>query len=336
MTGLAIIGLACVLGAGILQGVFLLPLEFAKQWRWEHSWLGFSTFGMLIFNWLIAWIILPHPFAIYRAVPTRDLLELALFGLGWGGGAVLFGLGMERLGLSLGYPIIMGLIASLGAFVPLLVLHPHMLLSAPGVVISAGTAAVVAGIVLCSRAGARKESVLGAHRGSLTSGVTIAVAAGVLSSLPNVGMTVGQGVIASARAHGTSPHLAADAVWVIFFTVGFLVNAAYCVGLILHRRTANLLWSSGSTRDLALAALMGLLWICSFYSYGIGAARMGAFGPVIAWPLFIACAIGVGNLIGFWRGEWRNAPRSATALLGRGMIVLISAVALITVSGFLG
>jgi L-rhamnose-H+ transport protein len=333
--GYAIVGLVCVLGSGILQGVFLLPMGFAKQWRWEHSWLVFSTFGMLIFNWLIAWIILPHPFAVYRAVPTRDLVELAVFGLGWGGGAVLFGIGMERLGLSLGYPIIMGLIAALGAFVPLLVLHPHTLLSVPGAVISAGTAAAVAGIVLCSRAAARKDSVLGAHRKGLTAGLTIAVAAGVLSSLPNVGMTFGQGVIASAQANGTSPQLAANAVWAIFFTMGFLVNAVCCVGLILHRRTAHLLWSSGSIRDLALAALMGLLWISSFYSYGIGAARMGPLGPVIAWPLFIACAIGVGNLIGFWRGEWRHAPRSATALLGRGMIVLFSAVALISVSGFL-
>jgi L-rhamnose-H+ transport protein len=315
--------------------MFLLPMGFAKRWRWEHSWLAFSTFGMLIFNWLFARIVLPYPFAVYRAVPTRDLVELALFGLGWGGGAVLFGLGMERLGLSLGYPIIMGLIASFGAFVPLVVLHPEMLASAPGVLISTGMVSAIAGIALCSRAGSRKESVPGAHPKGLSSGLTIAVAAGVLSSLPNIGMTFGQSVIASAQANGASPQLAPNAVWALFFTMGFLVNVVYCVGLILHRGTANLLWCSGSARDLALAALMGLLWISSFYSYGFGAARMGPFGPVIAWPIFIACAIGVGNLIGFWRGEWRNAPRSAVVLLGRGMIVLLLAVVLIAVSGFL-
>ena len=58
----------------------------------------------------------------------HDLAVLALFGMGWGLGAVLFGLGMDRLGMALGYPIIMGLIAGLGALIPLLVFSrqiPH-------------------------------------------------------------------------------------------------------------------------------------------------------------------------------------------------------------------
>ena len=40
---------------------------------------------------------------------------------------VLFGLGMARLGMALGYPIIMGLISSLGALIPLLVFFPQAL-----------------------------------------------------------------------------------------------------------------------------------------------------------------------------------------------------------------
>jgi L-rhamnose-H+ transport protein len=199
--------------------------------------------------------------------------------------------------------------------------------------IAGGTAVVVAGIVLCSRAGARKEAAAGTRHKRVGRGVAIAVGAGVLSSLPNVGMTFGHSVIVTARAYGASAHMAANAVWALFFTMGFTVNAAYCLYLIRRRGTSQLLVGSGAITDLALSALMGLLWIASFYAYGLGAARMSTLGPVIGWPLFIACAIGVGNLVGFWRGEWKDAPPAARALLGRGLITLFSAVALIAASG---
>src|ERR1700730_604838 len=112
-------GICYVLAAGILQGVFLLPMDYVRAWRWERSWLAFSFFGMLAFNWLFAFTALPRILDVYHELPAADVAQLALFGLGWGLGAVLFGLGMARLGLSLGYPIIMGLIAALGALVPL-------------------------------------------------------------------------------------------------------------------------------------------------------------------------------------------------------------------------
>src|SRR5262245_47781288 len=117
-------GFAYILAAGILQGVFLLPMDYVREWRWERSWLAFSFFGMLAFNWLFAFATLPRILDVYQGIPAADISRLALFGLGWGLGAVLFGLGMARLGLSLGYPIIMGLIAALGALVPLLVFFP--------------------------------------------------------------------------------------------------------------------------------------------------------------------------------------------------------------------
>jgi len=40
------------------------------------------------------------------------------FGFGWGIGSVLFGLGLNRLGLAVGYGIIIGLIAPIGTFLP--------------------------------------------------------------------------------------------------------------------------------------------------------------------------------------------------------------------------
>ena len=115
-----LIGFLLVLLGALLQGTFVLPMTFVKQWSWEHTWVLFSLPGMLVFNWIITLLLYSQLFSRYMPRRlTRDLAILALFGLGWGVGAVLFGLGMERLGMALGYPIIMGLIASLGALIPL-------------------------------------------------------------------------------------------------------------------------------------------------------------------------------------------------------------------------
>jgi L-rhamnose-H+ transport protein len=330
---MSIAGLLLVLIAGIFQGVFLLPMDRTRGWKWEQNWLAFSFFGMILFNWLFTAITIPQILDIYRAAPMGDLVRLVLFGLGWGLGAVLFGLGMARLGLALGYPIIMGLIAALGALVPLLVFFPETLASLKGALILGGMLVVVLGILLCSRAGASKNGTSAAAQTGLTAGLAIAVAAGILSSLPNIGMAFATRVIGIAGAQGVAPGLAGNVVWALFFTAGFVVNAAYCFFRMARDGSTGLLISAGTLRNLALTALMGLFWIGSFYAYGMGAARLGPLGPVIGWPLFIASSILVGNLVGLWRGEWRGATHTARRRLTQGLVVLLAAVGLIAASG---
>src|SRR6266481_9066972 len=172
-------GFLLVLLAGLLQGTFVLPMTLVRRWSWEHTWATFSLFGMFLFNWLITLYLVPGIFAVYGASPSHDLVVLALFGMGWGIGAVLFGLGMDRLGMALGYPIIMGLIASLGALIPLLVFFPQTLLTLKGLVLLAGTALVIFGIGLCSVGGSRRapseDKSIATHSSPFKVGLAIAI-----------------------------------------------------------------------------------------------------------------------------------------------------------------
>jgi L-rhamnose-H+ transport protein len=319
-----------VLLAAALQGTFVLPMTMVKQWSWEHTWATFSLLGMLVFNWIITLLLVPNIFAVYAATPARDIAVLALFGLGWGVGAVLFGLGMDRLGMALGYPIIMGLIASLGALIPLLVFFPQTLFTTKGLVLLAGTALVILGIWLCAVAGSRrtvsadKSSV--ADSNAFKVGLAIAILAGILSCLPNVGMAFGGNVISAAEASGVSQASSGNTVWALLFTLGFVANAAYCLYLMVTRKTLGQYWNRETPRNLGLSALMAVMWIGSFYLYGAGAAKLGRWGVVVGWPLFISLSIIVGNLWGLWRGEWQGAPAAARRLLNQGLLVLIVAV----------
>ncbi len=324
-----IAGLVLVLLAGILQGSFILPMTLTRHWKWEHNWALFSLLGMLGFNWLIAWQVLPDLGAAYRNTPAADLAMLLLFGALWGAGAILFGIGMDRLGMALGYPIIMGLILSLGALIPLLILNPAGILSLTGLLLLIGTAVTIAGLVACARAAGMRQTAPEAKQQSPTgghaAGLIIAVFAGALSCLPNVGMNYAGNLKAAALNLGAAESMAGNAAWALLFTAGFVVNAAYCLLLMFrHRNFATL--GLEPARNLGLIAGMGLMWIGSFYLYGMGAARMGRWGGILGWPLFISLAILVGNLWGLRRGEWTGAPAAARRRLNYGLLLLLVAV----------
>jgi L-rhamnose-H+ transport protein len=329
-------GFLLVLLAGLLQGSFVLPMTLVKRWSWELTWATFSLLGMLVFNWIITLLFVPNIFAVYAASPGRDLAILALFGLGWGVGAVLFGLGMDRLGMALGYPIIMGLIASLGALIPLLVFFPQTLLTARGAVLLAGTALVIFGIGLCSIGGSRRAPSEGkstaARSNAFKIGLAIAILAGILSCLPNVGVAFGGGAVSAAESLGVSRTASGNTVWALLFTFGFVANVTYCLYLMITRKTLAQYWNQEAPRDLGLSALMALMWIGSFYLYGAGAAKLGRWGLVVGWPLFISLSIIVGNLWGLWRDEWRGAPPAARRLLNQGLLILIVAVITVALS----
>jgi len=332
-------GFLFVLIGGVLQGSFILPMTLTKKWSWEHTWGIFSLLGMLTFNWMIGLLVIPNIISVYRTVPPQQIIILIVFGAAWGIGAILFGIGMDRLGMALGYAIIMGLTSTFGALIPLVIFFPGTLCTRKGLTLLIGTVIAIGGIVLCSMAGARKRPLLGspvhAESGDFAVGLLIAILAGIFCCLPNVGMAFGTNVILAAQAQGASKTFSSSSVWVLFFTVGFIVNFGYCFFLMVRRKKVKEYFGPNAARNLGLSALMAIMWIGSFYLYGMGTAKLGRWGVVVGWPLFISSAILVGNLWGIWRGEWKDASPSAGLMLKEGLLVLLIAVITIGISNSL-
>ena len=280
------LGLGVVLFAGILQGTFILPMSHTREWKWEHNWFAFSLLGMLVLNAVIGFATIPVLLSIYAATPHSTLLTLSALGLGWGAGAILFGLGMERLGMSLGYPIIMGLIAVLGGLIPFTLFHPDDLFSRRGCIYLLGTILAISGIIACSKAAARRDrerssSATSAPSG-LLSGLLIAVSAGILSSLPNLGISMSAKLTNAGASLGTPPARAGNAVWVLFFGMGFIANGAYCLWQLQRRAQVANLFRRATLRNVSLIFAMAAMWIGSFYIYGIGTSLLGASGAIFA------------------------------------------------------
>jgi L-rhamnose-H+ transport protein len=327
------LGLAVVLFAGILQGTFILPMNHTRDWKWEHNWFVFSLLGMFVLNAIIGFATIPALFSIYAGTPQSTLLILSALGLGWGIGAILFGLGMERLGMSLGYPIIMGLIAVLGGLIPFALFHPHDLLTRRGCIYLLGTILAIIGIIVCSSAAARRdrESSTSAATAptNLLPGLLIAISAGILSSLPNLGISLSATLTKAGATLGVPTARAGNAVWVLFFSMGFLANGAYCLWQMQRKAQLATLLSRATPRNVALIFAMGAMWIGSFYIYGLGTSLLGSTGAILAWPLFICTSILIGNFWGLRAGEWTSSTPAARNTLRAGMAILLLSVIVI-------
>lgn len=327
------LGLAVVLFAGILQGSFILPMNHTRDWKWEHNWFVFSLLGMFVLNAIVGFATIPALLSIYIATPQSTLLLLSALGLGWGAGAILFGLGMDRLGMSLGYPIIMGLIAVLGGLIPFLLFHPQDLPTRRGGIYLLGTILAIAGILLCSKAATRRDRERSSSANSaptnLLSGLLIAISAGILSSLPNLGISVSATLTNAGASFGIPPARAANAVWVLFFSMGFVVNGAYCLWQMQRKAQLPNLFHHATPRNVALIFAMAAMWIGSFYIYGLGTSLLGSTGAILAWPLFICTSILIGNFWGLRAGEWTSSTPAARHTLRAGMAILLLSVIVI-------
>jgi L-rhamnose-H+ transport protein len=329
-----IVAIFLVVIAAIFLGVFLLPVSQARGWAWEHTWVSFSVLAMIALNWLLALVLLPNPVAIFKGVSQHELTVMACFGVAWGVGAVLFGRAMDMLGLALGYPLIMGVNASVGTFVPLAWTYGGAIFDGRRVLVSIGTLIAIAGITVCSIAGSRRKG--GENTGKTAArdprfvvGVAIAILSGTLSCLPNIGLSYAKETVESAHQLGASKAMAGNAVWLLFFTLGGIVNVGYCVWVMVRAKNVGLLFAAGTAKYWLLALATAAMWIASFYLYGIGAAAMGKGGNAIGWPILVTLSIAFGTLGGLSRGEWTGAPRGAKYLLWTGMALIMLAVLVI-------
>jgi L-rhamnose-H+ transport protein len=325
-------GIIGVLIGGILNGSFVAPMKKLHNWKWENSWLVYSISGLLVIPWIAAALTVPNLGDVLGGASRSAMWSVILFGFGWGIGSVLFGLGVARLGLAVGYGLILGLIAPIGTFLPLIVLHPEQLGTRRGVSLVIGTAIVIGGIVLCAIAGKMRESGDTRPRQGFGIGILICVLAGIFSPMLNFSLAFGDELNQRAMQAGASRDAASNAVWCICLTAGLIANAGYAIFLLNRNRT----WSafSGSPGIYWFwGSLMGLLCFGSFIVYGAGANALGPLGTVVGWPLFMSMALITSNTLGWLSGEWRGAPPRAVTYAVAGIAVLIVAITVIAIGG---
>jgi L-rhamnose-H+ transport protein len=330
MTGNLWTGFTLTLVAGLLAGNCMLPMKFARHWPWESTWLIFSITSLVILPWGLALAVVTNLSAVYTALPVSAFIEPVLFGAGWGIAQVLFGLSIARLGMSLGYAIIVGLGALLGTLVPLLVKHVDIAVSARGALLFAGVALMIFGIATAAWAGQKREGAInaGSIKTRYGAALGIAILCGILAPMLNYAFAFGDKIADQAVRLGNSSEAASYAVWPVALLGGFVPNACYAAFLLSRNRT----WKSFHGTwypDVWCGIAMGVLWMGAFAVYGVSSVFLGPLGTSAGWALFQIFMIMTANGSGVLTAEWRGAPRPAKWGLAAGLVLLASATPLI-------
>ena len=298
-----------------------------------------------------------------------DLLKIFGYGLGWGCGAVTFGLGVGAVGQSLGFSLILGTCAVLGSIIPLLVLNPDKVWSDEGKHDWVGLAVMCLGLTYIGIAGACKER--DQHQAtappapadksipeldealldkptpepepasgsssttSFLQGLLICLFSGATCAMANLAFAFGGAIKTSTLAHGASKGNQVNALWVVVMIPVGLVNLLW-YGYTVHTEGS---WHKFTADDaktigvnIAASALMGLLWFGGTVLSGVGEIFIGDLGAVIGWPVYTTVMVLTSNTVGIVQGEWRGASEAAKRWMGGGILIMVCAIVTIGVS----
>ena len=318
-------GLIFVFGGGILQGSFMAPTKWIRNWAWENYWLLFSLTAYLITPWWLAWVTVPRLFEIYAGSTPAALVSVGFFGAIWGIGALTFGLGVEALGMAVGFAIILGVATTVGSLIPLIAQPPPNFSFEQLLLTLLCLGVMLAGVVACSFAGKWQESGL-SRKGHYSRGVLICVASGVFSAFGNLGLTFAGEITKRALALGVPEATAPNAVWTLLTLPLFLCNFGYSLFLLRKNRTGKGFRILARPWNYLLALSMGLLWMGGLALYGSGTRKLGAVGTSLGFAIFMSSTVLIASTLGIVTGEWRNAPAKAMKQMGFGVVLLLIAI----------
>jgi L-rhamnose-H+ transport protein len=337
MTSELWIGVGAVILAGLLQGVFAVPMKYAPRWNYENIWLVFSLSGMILLPWLLTTATVPYTRQVYALSSAKTLVSVAGFGLCWGIGATLTGVGLTLLGIGLGMAIILGLSASLGSLIPLLLLHPQQLHTRQGHTYLLGTAVMLVGIAICARAGMLRDAAQNRgqkdiSRASFLAGFIVCCLSGLFSSALNFSYAFGGEAVRRALELGANPVWSTGVVTALAVTGGFLANLLYCGYLLRKNRSLAKFAGQGAGVGWFAGGLMGLFWFGGQSLYGLGISHMGNLGVVIGWPLLMGMIIITSNAAGVITGEWNGVSDATKRFLAAGMVTILVALGVLAIA----
>jgi len=335
-------GFGLILFAALAGGAFAVPLKMRRRYEWENTWLLGFFFALIVIPFATVSMFLPVWWQAVANSGARTLLMAVAFGFLWGWGAVTFAVGINAIGLSLGYAIIMGISTGVGSIIPM-ARRWGVISSESKFVILAGIVIAIAGVAVCGMAGMLRERAAEPERdpakkvvaGQKTAsqlfvtGLLWCILSGFLSACANLGFDFANRVAMEASKLGAGPLSASIGRWLPMYWGGFLAILIGTGSTLVKKGTWRKYVSPGTARDFVLAILLGLGNFLAQIPYGMGAYFLGELGTSVGWAINIALSLLVANLFGFVTGEWKSAPKSSIRTLYVGLLVLIVAMVIL-------
>jgi L-rhamnose-H+ transport protein len=320
-------GIAILIIAGVMNASFTVPMKYARKWAWENIWLAWTVFALVVLPFAAALLTIPDLSMVYRSASPDMILEVLGFGAGWGVAQVFFGIAVGMIGITLAFSIVLGTSAAIGSLIPMVSLHRQHLKSTAGYAVLGAIAFVLLGVMLCAIAGRMREkpSALSSPSQKHTSqGLLLAFLCGILASLMNFGVAFGTPLVTLARSFGANSLNAVNVIWLPLMLAGAVPNILYCAWLMKRNRSGHKYRVGRS--HWALAAIMAIFWFGSTMLYGLAASQLGAWGPILGWPLFMSLIVITATMLGMFTGEWKDCGPLPIGIQWTGVTVLVLAI----------
>jgi L-rhamnose-H+ transport protein len=323
------------------------PQKQVKRWSWQTYWLTQASFCWFLLPIIGAMLTIPHLADVLREAPRDAMLKSFLLGAAYGIGGTAFGISIRYIGFSLTYSIAVGLSSVLGTLIPPLVDHKLVaMLSKPGAGwIIAGIVVGTVGIAFTGLAGRLKEIDLTSQQTkgefNLTKGLLLSLMAGVLSAVYGFALHAGEPIADVATAHGAGMWRG-NVVYIFSNTGAFITTAIYCLYLhAKHKTLGELTELPAGTEEASLpvnwlmAIVTGAFWYGRFFFYNLGHVRLGEY-KFTSWAIHMIMLVLFSNLVGVVLREWRTCRRVTHSTISFALVILVSAVLLLTYGNYTG
>ncbi|WP_346881733.1 L-rhamnose/proton symporter RhaT [uncultured Algibacter sp.] len=328
-------GIVLAIGAGLMLGLYALPEKFTKDFKFENTWGLFFMLTMFLVP-IVASVTLINDFgAVFAAVPSDVLLKMAGASFLWGIGVMMWGKAINHIGLSLGFSLFIGTVILVGSVLPFLV---------DGVpegntfyTILGGIFVVLIGVLFNGKAGLTREADerkadTKDGKGSMVTGILIAVVGGLLATGFSYANAIGRPVIHEAcQAAGNPEWVTAVGVMFPIFISGGIVMAAY----FAQQLTAKKAWADFKSpsfgKNFTLILVMAIFHYAASALFAFAAFKLGDIGNTVGYAIFNTSCVATAIVSGIVTKEWINASSKAKNYLYISLACMIFGIVIIAV-----
>lgn len=325
-----ITGIFWVLTAAFMLGFYALPSKWIKGYSIENLWGSFWFLAMFIVPVLSALFLVNGLFETYELVPFHILLISFLLSILWGIGNLLWGISISKIGMALGFSLLIGVATLVGSILPFFMGNFDSLGTTAGKTILLGIFIIMLGIIANGKAGLLREnnkvSEGDTTKNSMRTGILLCIVGGVCAAGFNLSYHVADNLghigAISQETFGNSPWIARLAIML----PAFIGSGVVTVGYFLIQIRTNNSWSNfkikESSKNLTYIAIMAIVYCASLIIYGLGAFQLGNLGTSVGFAIFQTGCIMVANIIGIITGEWENASNKSKNWMYGGLLLM--------------
>lgn len=326
------IGIFWVLLAAIMLGFYAFPSKFVKNYELENLWGVFWLLAMFIVPIISTIVLVDNIGATYEQVPNSIFTSIFLLSILWGIGNLLWGISISKIGMALGFSLLIGVSTLAGSILPFFMGGADKLATTEGMVILAGIFIIMLGILANGKAGLLREDNESSEDKSLTNkntmrnGIILCVIGGICAAGFNLSYHVADNIghigQISQEQFGNPPWIARLAVMLpSFIGSGIAIMIYFSIQLTKNKSWKNFNHKS-SPKNILYLLIMAVVYCASLIIYGLGAYELGPLGTSVGFAIFQTGCIMVANLLGLFSGEWKNAGSKSKKWLYSGLTIM--------------